>query len=204
MDASMTRGLVNQVLYGIDRVRDLGDETMVARCADSIIDQRHFRRPVGEYAEAIGSTLRAGRLPVPASELSRRYDEEELLGFLARLAQRLDALRPWPRPAFRRLDVAEWDGFVDATLIARIERPMHQITGVLNRSFDSVPLGDRKLPVLILELRTGDVVALMGSVEPATTHAVLLQRDPGDPAETIGRFVECTGFAPGDVIPVAQ
>jgi hypothetical protein len=198
----MVRGLVNQILYGIDRVADLTDETMVARCADSLINQRHFLQPVGEYAEAINLTVRAGRLAGDALEMSRHHLEAELLDFLARLAQYLDERRPWPRPAFLKLDVEQWSTFGDAKPIARINRPMHQINGILNNSFDTVPIGAEKLPVMILELRSGDVVALMGSIDPRSTVFALMQRDPGDPTALLARFRELTGFAPEDVVPL--
>jgi hypothetical protein len=60
---------------------------------------------------------------------------------------------------------------------------------------------EEKLPVIVLELRSGDVVALMGSVDPRSNTFILLQRDPGDPAAVVERFRECTGgmtFVPPD------
>jgi hypothetical protein len=203
MDPNMARGLVNQILYGIDRVPDLTDETMVVRCADSLINQRHFLQPVGEYAEAINFALREGGLSPDTVEMSRRYSAAELLDFLARLARHLDERRPWPRPAFLKLDVDQWNSFGEAKPIARIHRPMMEINGILNSSFDTVPIGAEKLPVMILELRSGDVVALMGSVDPRSTVFALMQRDPGDPAALIARFRELTDFSPEDIVPLA-
>jgi hypothetical protein len=204
MDPNVARGLVNQILYGIDRVPDLTDETMVVRCADSLINQRHFLQPVGEYAEAIDYTLREGGLSRDTLEMSRRYSAAELLDFLTRLARHLDERRPWPRPAFLKLDIEQWSSFANAKPIARINRPTHQINGILNNSFDSVSIGAEKLPVMILQLRSGDVVALMESVDPRSAVFVLMQRDPGDPAEVIARFREFTDFSPEDVVPLVE
>ncbi|MCW2640537.1 MAG: hypothetical protein JWP76_2843 [Dactylosporangium sp.] len=203
MDLNTLRGLSNEVLYGIDRVPDLTDEAVVAACVDSLINRRHFLHPVEEYAESINLILREGRLSTQALEMSRRYSETELLEFLARLARQLDERRPWPLPAFVKLDVAQWSSFADAKPIARINRPMMKINDILNKSFDNVPIGAEKLPVMILELRSGDVVALMGSVNPRSTMFALMQRDPGDPAEVIARFCEFTDFSPEEVVPLA-
>jgi hypothetical protein len=203
VDSNTARGLTNQILYGIDRVPDLSDEAALAACADSILNQRHFAYPAEDYAEAIDLTVRAGRLSTDAADISNRFSEDGLLDFLARLARHLDERRPWPRPAFVKLDVEQWNTFAHGKAIAQIDRPTHEINGILNKSFDTVPAGEEKLPVMILELRSGDVVALMGSVDRRSTTFALLQRDPGDPAEVIARFCEFTGFPPEDVVPLA-
>ncbi|MBT8224132.1 MAG: hypothetical protein HKP61_17275 [Dactylosporangium sp.] len=202
MKANTARGLVNQILYDIDRVDDPRDRSMAARCADSIINRRHFSHPVEWYAEALSLTLGAGRLSPQTSQMSRRYSEAELLGFLTLLAECLDEARPWPRPAFVKRDIAEWAAFGEARAIAKIVRPMHQINGILNAAFDFVPLGEERLPVMILELRSGEVVALMGSIEPKSMTFLLMRRDPGDPVALITRFCEYTRFSAREVIPL--
>jgi hypothetical protein len=204
MDSTTVRALITEILYGIDRSRDLRDEETLARFADFMINRRYFPGSVEEYAEAINHAVRDGRLPGDTAELSRRFSETELLDFLARLARHLDERRPWPAPAFLKLDAQQWNSFADAKAIARINRPMHQINGILNNAFDQVPVGADKLPVMVLQLRSGDVVALMGSVDPRSTTFALLQRDAGDPAEVIRRFLEVTDFSPEDVVPLAE
>ena len=56
------RRLVNQILYGLDRLPTFPDGTVRA-CADSILDRRHFAHPPEQYAEAIALTVRERRLP---------------------------------------------------------------------------------------------------------------------------------------------
>jgi hypothetical protein len=90
MDANTTRGLVNQILFDIDLVADLHDAEVLDRYADSLVHQRHFAHPVEQYAEAIDSTLREGRLPAQTMAATSRHTEADLLDFLARLARRLD------------------------------------------------------------------------------------------------------------------
>ena len=53
--------------------------------------------------------------------------------------------------------------------------------------------------VVILRLRTGETVAVFGPADPRSASFVLLQRDPGEPAEIIDHFRALTGFRPADV-----
>jgi hypothetical protein len=205
VDSDEAYGLINQISYRLQFVPDLSDEAVLRRAADDLINQISFLQPVEEFYEAVVFTVHKGHLSPMALEIAgERHSEAELLAFLARLAQHLDERRPWPRPAFLKLDVEQWSTFADAKPIARINRPMHQINGILNNSFDTVPIGAETLPVMILELRSGEVVALMGSVNPRSTVFALMQRDPGDPAEVIAHFCELTGFSPEEVVPLEE
>jgi hypothetical protein len=85
VDSNTVRGLVNQVLYGIDKVPDLRDDAAVVACADALIAQRNYLDPIDEYAEAIAITLREGRLTEQTAGMSDRFSPEELLDFLSRL-----------------------------------------------------------------------------------------------------------------------
>jgi hypothetical protein len=203
MDSDQAFGLINQICYRLQFVPDLSDDVVLRRAADDLINRISFIQPVEEFYDAIVFTVREGRLSSTALEIAgARHSEAEILDFLARLARHLDERRPWPPPAFLKLDIGQWRSFADARPIARINRPMHQINGILNNSFDDVPVGTQKLPIMILQLRSGDVVALMGSVDPRSTTFALMQRDPGDPAEVIARFCEFTGFSSEEVVPL--
>lgn len=203
MDPNDVFGLMNQLCYRLQGVPDLSDPEVVQRAANDLINQISFLQPVEEFYPAIAFTVCTRRLSQMAREIADRHDEAEIIGFLARLIQRLDELRPWPRPAFVKRDVKEWYNFGNSKAIAKIVRPMHQINGLLNNSFDEVPAGASKLPVMILELRSGDVVALIGSVEPRNITFLLMPRDPGGPGTIIARFCEYTGFSPQEVIPLS-
>jgi hypothetical protein len=89
MDADEARGRINQLLYGVNMVRDLTDEAATARRAESIINQRNFTRPVEEYVDAIAAVLREGHLHEQTRNLNPRHSEGELMEFLRRLAERL-------------------------------------------------------------------------------------------------------------------
>jgi hypothetical protein len=198
VDQNHARGVLNELLYPIDGAPDLSDAT-ATRLVDNLIDGRLYATPVADFAAAIDRTLRAGALHPQTAAMSRRYAEPDLLEFLARVARELDERRPWPPPKFTKRDVAEWATFAAATPIARIDRPRHQVSGAVGYAFDDVPAGSDKLPVLILHLRTGETVALLGGSDPGSTSFVLLQRDPGDPAEIVSHFQHLTGFRPTDV-----
>jgi hypothetical protein len=201
MDPEDARGVMNQLLYPIDGAPDLSAAT-VARLVDNVVEGRLFSTPTADFAAAIDQTLRAAALHPQTAEMSRRFSEPELLEFLRRVAQQFEARRPWPPKRFTKLDVSQWRTFGDATVIARIDRPTHQINGAVGFSFDQVPAGAHKLPVLIVQLRTGETVALMGSVDPRSTTFTLLHRGPGDPAEVIAHFQELTGFHTEDITPI--
>ncbi|MFD0520763.1 hypothetical protein [Paractinoplanes durhamensis] len=192
---------MNQLLYPIDGAPDLSDAT-AARLVDNMIDGQVYSTVVADFAAAIDQVLRDGALHPQTAAISGRYSEAELLEFLRRVAQRLAERKPWPPPLFTKLDVAEWPSFGDATVLGRIDRPMHAVKGAIKHQFDAVPAGDGKLPVLILQLRTGEAVAVMGSVDPRATSFVLLYRGQDDPAEVLAHFRELTRFRPGDIVAV--
>ncbi|MEU8813183.1 hypothetical protein [Actinoplanes sp. NPDC048796] len=85
-------------------------------------------------------------------------------------------------------------------MIARVNRPIHQIEGAVGYAFDLVRDGDARLPVLILRLRTGEVVALRGSAGPRSTTFALLHRGPADHAKTLPHFRDLTGLS--DIEPL--
>jgi hypothetical protein len=199
MDQDHARGVMNQLFYPIDSAPDLSDAT-AARLVDNMIEGRLFSATVAEFAAAIDQTLRAGTLHPQTAEVSRRYSAAELLEFVRRVARLLDERRPWPPPRFAKLDIAHWDSFGHAAPIARIDKPEHQLSAAVGHSFDEVPTGNGKLPLLILQLRTGEVVALMGSVDPRSTSFALLRRGPEDPADVIAHLRDLTGFGTGEII----
>ena len=96
------------------------------------------------------------------------------MSFLGRVSRELAARRPWPAPRFAKVDVAEWPTFGAATPIARVHRPAHQLTGAVGYPFEHVG----RLPVLILRLGSGEVIALLGSVDPGSTSVTCSSATP--------------------------
>jgi hypothetical protein len=195
VDENSVSGYVNMVLYGIDFVPDLADDDFIRWHADSMIDQRTYVGSVADYSAAIKAVLATGRLPRLTLEMNTRHSEEELLDFLRRLDRHLDGLRPWPGPAFVRLDVQRWSEFAHARPIARVDDSIHQLGSRLKRRFDEVEIGGQTRPVAILELRSGHLVALLGPAGRTGT-ITLLQPDTTDPGEVIACFCEYTRLPP--------
>ncbi|WP_173069891.1 hypothetical protein [Phytohabitans houttuyneae] len=93
-----------------------------------------------------------------------------------------------------KLDAARWPDFAGTRAVARVDLDIHQLTGLLNRRPDEVD-GERR-PVAIVELRSGEVVALLGPAGRPARRFTFLRRDAGDPAEILARFCEDTNLAP--------
>jgi hypothetical protein len=202
MDPNEARGRMNVLLYAIDGAPDLSDAT-AARLVDNMIEGRPFAStPVEDFAAALAQTVRAGGLDPQTAEMSRRFAERDLFDFVTRVSAQLEARRPWPPKKFTKVDVSQWPSFGGAAAIAQVNRPTHRINGATGLSFDQVPAGDAKLPVLIVQLRTGETVALMGSVDPRSTLFTLLYDGPENPATVIAHFRDLTGFGPEYVTPV--
>jgi hypothetical protein len=201
MDDNKVSGLMTLFLYGIDKAPDLGP-SIVDLMADDLVNQIHYRQPVQDYFDAFGVVLSRGQVPPHALEGIRRYSPAEVLDFIGRLHAKLDEQRPWPRPRFTKLDLAEWPSFATAKGIARIAALSSEVEARFNTGFDKVPTGAGDLPVMILELRSGEKVAILGSTERGSRVYTLLARDPNDPATTIGHFRELSGFPEDQVAPL--
>lgn len=201
MDDNQVSGLMTLFLYGIDKAPDLGP-SIVDLMADDLVNQIHYRQPVQDYFDAFGVVLSKGQVPPRALEGVQRYSPAEVLDFVGRLHAQLDRQRPWPRPRFAKLDLSEWPSFATAKGIARIAALSSEVEARFNEGFDRVPTGAGDLPVLMLELRSGEKVAVMGSTEPGSRVYTLLAQKPGDAAATIDHFREFSGFTDEQVAPL--
>jgi hypothetical protein len=76
------------------------------------------------------------------------------------------------------------------------------VEAMFGSDFDRVPTGAGDLPVMILELRSGELVAIMGSTERGSRTFTLLARDANDPDATIAHFLDVTRFTEDDVVPL--
>jgi len=195
MDELTADGLISEVLYPFEGGFDFRDPEEPDRFAQSMIDRRYFPAGVENYAEAISRTVRAGRLPAYSREVgAARYSEQDRFEFLRKVDRRLEELKPWPRPPFVKIPVRQWEDLGVSQAVARIDRPMHRFEAIFNQGFDRVAVGDGTLPVILLELRTGEIVAVIGSVEPGSTVFTLMRRGDDDPATVIAHFGAVTGI----------
>jgi hypothetical protein len=87
------RGPVNQILYCLLFTGDL-DATVVDGIAQAMVARSYLIEGPAAYAEAISGALAFDGLL--NEEIETPHSEEQIRSFLSRLAERLDALKPWP------------------------------------------------------------------------------------------------------------
>jgi hypothetical protein len=196
VDEQQWRGTVNQILYLTNYARELSDED-VEKFVGRMIEYDFFPSGPAAYREALAYVLASGEILTPTA-VPTRHEEGPIRDFLTRVAAELDKRRPWPEPAMRKLDVTEWPAFAAAKTVAHIDAVPSTVGERLRNQFDEVPVGELKLPVLIVQLRTGEKVALMGSTDPKSRGVTLLALD-GDPEDVIAHFSEFTGYPAEEV-----
>ncbi|MEV0273996.1 hypothetical protein AB0H43_34930 [Hamadaea sp. NPDC050747] len=195
------RGTLNQILYLTNYYPELSDED-AAEIVGRMIEYDFFRSGPAAYREAIGEALGASVL-LGEDAVETRHDESRVREFLGKIANALDARRPWPSPRYRMLDVKQWETFGQARAIAKIDWSTVRLADYLRSLFDTVKTGDVALPVLVFQIGSGQTLAFLGSADPKVHSVTLYQRDPGDPAQTIADFCEQTGFDPAEITKLA-
>jgi hypothetical protein len=182
---------VNQLLYSLTYSSGI-DEEMVNFNASNAVDYTALNLGPEVYSRAIRQALASGE-HVDSLSLLPQFDQAQLTDFLRAVSARLDELRPWPQPEVRPLDPQAWAEFGDAVPVAELDASLVEVTDVLQQGFR--PVGDSQpgMNVLMLRLRTGETVALIGFY--GRSEKVTLLADPsGDPGAVIDHFITATGF----------
>lgn len=191
------RGEINRLLYGLMFERTL-DDRLVDTAAKGLLHGQVRGSDPQAYQDAIRQALATDATLSDTFETP--HGEAEFRDFLRRLAARLDELRPWPPPPYRKVDISEWRGFDHGRPIARIDATPLDVQDRLHVLLDRLPAGDKNAEALILRLRSGETVALLGST--GRRGVTVLQRDAGDPGRTLAAFAEHTGFPADQLTPV--
>ena len=190
------RDAINEILFGLTYTEEITDE-IVRWNADSAVHYTTLTFGPGAYYKAIAEALASGE-PLDGLGQLPQFDEAQIAGFLRALADRLDALRPWPEPQFRQLEVDTWTAHRHAVPIARLNASVREVTDVLQKGFRPADDGEPGMQVLMLKLATGEILALLGSYGGGDD--VTLSTDAeGDPAAVIEHFTAATGFPPDKV-----
>jgi hypothetical protein len=190
------RGPINALLYGLIFAPEITDE-VVTGCAEAAVSYTVLGDGPEVYHEAIQDALASGERLDNLRQLPQ-FDEAQIAGFLHAVATRLDALRPWPEPKFRRLDAAAWATFENAVPIARLDASILRVRDVVRGVFRTAGDAQPGRYVLMLKLVTGETVALLGAHGPK--EKVTLLTDAADnPAVIIDHFTEATGFPPDQI-----
>jgi len=194
------RGTLNQILYALIYAREL-DDSVADGVADMMMDRRMLPSEPEEYYQAISQALASDHLLGPQS-VPTEHDEAALRQFLARLRIRLDDRRPWPGPRFVKLPPRLWPAFADAPAIARVDRAPGTVSEHVWEDFDDAFVGGTKTPLLLLRLRTGEVLALVGSTDPRHGPSVTVRLLEGDPAAALTSLRELANLREDQVVPL--
>jgi hypothetical protein len=185
------RGPINGLLYGLIFAPEITDE-LVAGCADAAVSYTVLGDGPEVYYEAIRAALTSGERLDNVGQLPQ-FDQAQIASFLRAVANRLDALRPWPEPKFIRLKASTWATFTNAVPIAELEASILRIRKLVRGVFEPAGNAQPGRYVLMLKLATGEIVALLGSNGPK--EKVTLLTDAGmDPTEVMRHFTAATGF----------
>lgn len=198
MDEQQWRPTVNGVLYLTQFAPTLDDERLVAKGAEQIVARPLVGRSPEVTLDALRSALAGGaRL---TGSIPQPHDEESVRAFLTRLADRLEASRPWPVPPYRVVSWRDRPEVLDAPVVARI-------------AFDWKPAADRlrtnaeqadDRAVVAVELAGGDVLAIVDDWDLRSGlrdgQSVLLSAS--DRPDVVEAFRAATGFTAAEVTAV--
>jgi hypothetical protein len=199
--AQQWRGAVNGVLYVVQFEPAL-DDGVVGLTADQLVARPMFDQPVQQTVDQLRAALASGEqltgaIPVP-------HDEAAVRDFLGRLVDRLEASRPWPTQPYRKLPAHSHADVLAGPVVAELAYDWKQASDKLGRGIERAD--DRA--VLVLQLETGDVVAVVDDwdITPAGGHrdgrSALVSGSARPAAEVIAAFQAATGFTADEVIPV--
>lgn len=193
MNEQSWRRVVDALLYSVQSQRSLDGDLAAARAKALVAEPIHGSTAAEEY-RALDTALRS-TAPLAAGPFSA-HAEPDVRTFLAAVKDGMDALRPWPTPAFTPLADDEWTRFDGAEPVARIRAGRVAVQERLQRVFGATGEGASRRNVLVLRLRSGDDVALAtpwwrGSDDVAVLRAAGSERTPG---QVRAAFREATGF----------
>lgn len=193
MTAQDWRSAIDEILYGLTYTKELTDET-VQWVAESAVNYTSLGLGPEVYYRAIGDALESGELLDGRRQLPQ-FGEAPLASFLNAVAARIDALRPWPEPKFRRIESPEASALLrDAVPIARLDASIREISDVVQQGFRPAGNSYPGQHLLALRLNTGETVSLLGSYSLNDTM-LLLADVADDPAITVENLVSATGLA---------
>lgn len=188
------RPVVNGILYSIKFHDQLTDEIVEHTAREIIRNPLAGLSAEDQYtalAEAVTSGEDLTKLEPEA------HTENAFRDFLARLVAQLDAFRPWPEPAYERLDVSRFSDLANPVVIARL--PMSAAKAEQKSGATFGRLEDIGKRAAVLRVNSGTVVALVARWWPeSNTIAVITQGQPS-PDAVITELIEATALSADDV-----
>lgn len=202
-DAEAEPTLVVQLCASMIYIDDLADPQLIVDAADDLIDRVSYAATVEQFYPALAHAVAAGALPATTVELAGGFTEERILDFLGRLVAELDRRRPWLDPALVSIDPRQWPSLGASTPIGWVDITITDLEWAVKAPFADVAEDDQ--PLLVLRMRDGQLVALVGEPEPYPTRFLVLlpdlagQRPAGDVVDYLARYaglrIESDGLA---------
>ncbi|MGF6882749.1 hypothetical protein ABIA39_001691 [Nocardia sp. GAS34] len=182
---------LHQFCASMAHVEDLSGEDLVAEAAQDLIDRVSYAPTVAEFYPALADAVAAADLPDDIVESTDGFGREEILDFLERVVAELDRRRPWPDPALLAVDPQDWPSIGASRPIGWVDMFIDELEWALKESFGDVP--DDDLPMLVLRLRGGQLVALVGEDPDPERFLVLLpdldgRREPREVIDYLARY----------------
>jgi hypothetical protein len=187
--------LLAEFCAAMSEVADLDEAELVARAATDLIDRISHWATVDEFHPAFTRAVTSATVPAAALTAAGGHGEAAILAFLRQLLAELERRRPWPEPAFAEADPDEWPSPGSGVPIGWIELSMPLVEHAVKATFGEPGRGGT--PVLVLRLRGGQLIALIGEDDPRPARfAVVLPDAEGqrDAAEVLDHVVGYTGL----------
>lgn len=172
------------------------DDALATRIADALIHEPLGYLTVEEEFAALQGALREGGSLAELTPPS--HSEAAVREFLSAVLSKLEAQRPWPEPAARRLHPSEVRNF-PSTPIARVGLPYAYLGMRLGEVFwPADEAGSRQ--VLVLRLASGAELALVAPWWDGSDNVAVLLRGPGHlPRDAVAELVRVKDLSPEDV-----
>lgn len=178
LDFTAEPELVVQLCASMAYVDELTGPEIVADAATDLIDRISYVAKVEEFYPALAQVVSAGTVPELAVALAEGFTEDQILDFLRRLVAELDRRRPWPEPALVPVDPQTWPSLGSSVPIGWVDLVIADLEWAVKAAFADVPDGDN--PLLVLKMRGGQLVALVGDEEPNPSRFLILLPDAAD------------------------
>ncbi|MET7768247.1 hypothetical protein [Nocardia sp. NPDC005366] len=186
--------LLLQLCASMVYVDDLSGDEIVADAAEDLIDRMSYLATVEEFYPALTRAVTAHTVPDSAVELADGFDANDILDFFGRLTAELDRRRPWPDPPLVTVDPATWPSMGSSRPIGWVDIAISDLEWAVKSAFPDVDADDQ--PLLVLRLRGGQLVALVGEDGYNPNRFLVLlpdlddQQDAAEVAAYLSRYAD--------------
>lgn len=191
-------GVSNMILYSVQFNKELDDNVVAGVARRAVERPGAYLTTEQIYAGIVGALESDETL----TDFIPGHAEQDYRDFLARVARRLDALRPWPQRPFQPVDPSSWGDLDGGRLIARIKLDTFDLEERLRQHFGRA--GDGR-EAFALRLKSGAEVALAAQWWSASKDTALLLGDPRSPGVgVVQEFCDATGITRDEITIVEQ